>query len=45
MSLEPDKIKRQDTTGVIMAVAHNSAAGRVLAWDFMKQNWGKITKK
>ncbi|XP_064645102.1 endoplasmic reticulum aminopeptidase 1-like isoform X1 [Lineus longissimus] len=45
MSLEPDKIKPQDTTGVIMSIAHHSAAGRILAWDFIKQHWEKITKK
>ncbi|KAG8575331.1 hypothetical protein GDO81_009524 [Engystomops pustulosus] len=40
-SLDPTKIRRQDTVSTITNVASN-VAGQSLAWDFVRANWPKL---
>lgn len=40
-SLEPDKVRAQDTHTVIGVVANNDA-GQLLAWHFLKSHWDNI---
>ena len=44
MALEEDKVRKQDTTKTIVFIA-GSAAGRVLAWRFIKQNWAEFDNR
>ena len=43
-SLDSSKIRTQDMTSAITKVSSN-VAGRLLAWDFIRENFNKIIKK
>jgi len=40
-TLDPTKIRKQDTTSTIQAVAHN-VVGMPLAWTFVREKWSYI---
>jgi len=44
-SLNPEKIKTQDTSRVLTNVANYNPNGRQLAWQFLKLNWDFIIEK
>jgi len=44
-SLNPEKIKAQDTSRVLTNVANYNPNGRQLAWQFLKLNWDFIIEK
>ena len=43
-SLDPTKIRKQDATSTIVAVARN-VVGMPLAWNFVRENWSNIFEK
>jgi aminopeptidase N len=44
MSLDESEIRKQDTVSVLAGIA-NSAAGRTLAWNFVKRNWKEFDRR
>ncbi|XP_061525821.1 aminopeptidase N-like isoform X1 [Phycodurus eques] len=40
-TLDPNKIRKQDTTSTIVSVAHN-VVGMPLAWNFVRAQWKKL---
>ena len=44
MSLEEDKVRKQDTVSLI-AHTSDSTTGRVLAWNFLKQRWPEFHRR
>ena len=44
-SLNPEKIKAQDTSRVLTNVANYNPNGRQLAWQFLKLNWDFIIER
>lgn len=44
-SINPEKIKPQDTSRVLVNVANYNPNGRQLTWQFLKLNWGFIREK
>ena len=43
-TLNPDYIRKQDTTSTITSIASN-VAGHPLVWDFVRSNWKKLFEK
>ncbi|XP_062585470.1 uncharacterized protein LOC134247152 isoform X2 [Saccostrea cucullata] len=44
LSMDPQEIRSQDVTSVIIYVSRNSV-GRYLAWEFMQENWDILREK
>ena len=44
-SINPEKIKLQDTPTVLVNVANFNPNGRQLTWQFLKLNWDFIMEK
>ena len=44
MTLDESKVRKQDTVTIITEVAQ-TAPGRILAWNFLKQNWEEIVRR
>ena len=43
-SLDPGKIRSQDSVAVINSIAHNPE-GRIMAWEFVQQNYDLLFKR